>query len=241
MKVGSLHTLRLLPSTTAQEQKPKIWWRCWSVLLSSLGLSSLVPSLGGRPLSQEEAITPKETWKKARLQFANAHKEKDLNLWRHVLSSDQTEMELFGHNDHLYIWTKLGEACKPENTIPTVKYEASSIMLRGCFAAGGAGALRKIDGIMTKGYVEILKRKRRHKMVFQMDNDNIYCLPTLIHTANMVTSGFRITKTMFGVAVALIDINPIDWKGLYDQGGLKTVLQTVVRSLLKHIQSIWPK
>lgn len=94
----------------------------------------------------------------------------------------------------------MGDACKPENTIPTVKYEASS----------GAGALSKIDGIMSKDYVEILKRKRRHKMVSQMDNDNTYCLPTLIHTANMVPSGFRITKTMFGVAVALIDINPID-------------------------------
>ena len=54
-------------------------------------------------------------------------------------------------------------------------------MLRGCFAAGGTGALHKIDGIMRVGnYVDILKHlktsvrklKLGRKWVFQMDNDS---------------------------------------------------------------------
>ena len=56
-----------------------------------------------------------------------------------------------------------------------------SIMLWGCFAAVGTGALHKIDGFMRKeNYVDILKQhlktsirklKLGHKLVFQMDND----------------------------------------------------------------------
>ena len=54
-------------------------------------------------------------------------------------------------------------------------------MLWGCFAAGGPGALYKIDGIMREeSYVDILKQnletsvrklKLGRKWVFQMDND----------------------------------------------------------------------
>jgi hypothetical protein len=52
-----------------------------------------------------------------------------------------------------------GEACKPKDTIPTVKNGGYSIMLWGCFDAGGTGALHKIDGIMRKeNYVDILKQ-----------------------------------------------------------------------------------
>lgn len=47
--------------------------------------------------------------KKARLQFANTHRDKDPNFWRHVLCSDETKVELFGHNDHRYIWRKRGK------------------------------------------------------------------------------------------------------------------------------------
>ena len=57
----------------------------------------------------------------------------------------------------------------------------NSITLWGCFAAGGTGALHKIDGIMRKdNYVDILKQhlktsarklKLGRKWVFQMGND----------------------------------------------------------------------
>ncbi len=68
-------------------------------------------------------------------------------------------------------------------------------MLWGCFAAGGTGALHKIDGIMRKeNYVDILKQhlktsarklKLGRKWVFQMDND-----PK--HTSKVLAKQFNI-------------------------------------------------
>ena len=66
---------------------------------------------------------------------------------------------LFDHNDHCYVWRKKGEACKPKNTISTVKHRGGSIMSWGCFAAGRAGALHKINGITREeNYVDMLKQ-----------------------------------------------------------------------------------
>ena len=68
--------------------------------------------------------------KKARLWFATANWEK----WKNVLWSDETKMAMFGG-----------------------KRGGLQAVLWGCFAAGGTGALHKIDGIMRKincGYIE---------------------------------------------------------------------------------------
>ena len=102
-------------------------------------------------------------------------------LFGEMSSSDETKIELFGHNDHGYVWRKKGEACKPKDTIPTVKHGGGSIMWWGCFAAGGTAALHKIHGIMRQeNDVAILKQhlktsvrklKLGGKWVFQMDND----------------------------------------------------------------------
>jgi hypothetical protein len=81
----------------------------------------------------------------------------------------------------------------------TVKHGGGSIMLWGCLAAGGTGALHKIDGFMREeNYVDILKQhlktavrklKLGRKWVFQIDDPK--------HTSKVMENGLRLTKSRY--------------------------------------------
>ncbi|KAK3537128.1 hypothetical protein QTP70_002141 [Hemibagrus guttatus] len=118
---------------------------------------------------------------KARLAFANAHLDKKEDFCSSVLWSDETKIELFGHNDVAFIWHKKGEAFNPKNTIPTVKHGGGNRMFWGCFSASGPGNLITVNGNMKKEqYIKILNNNIRqsaeklglaHQWTFQHDND----------------------------------------------------------------------
>jgi len=50
-----------------------------------------------------------------------------------VMWSDETKIDLFGHNSTKRVWRKKNNEYHPKNTIPTVKHEGGSIMLWGVF------------------------------------------------------------------------------------------------------------
>ena len=50
--------------------------------------------------------------------FAKSHVGDSTNIWKNVLWSDETKIELFGHQDKHYVWLKPKTSCHPENTIP---------------------------------------------------------------------------------------------------------------------------
>ncbi|KAL0150495.1 hypothetical protein M9458_054312 [Cirrhinus mrigala] len=123
----------------------------------------------------------KENHKKSRLQFATSHVGDTANMWKKVLWSDETKMELFGQNAKRYVWWKTNTAHHSEHTIPTVKYGGGSIMLWGCFSSAGTGKLVRVDGkmdgakykaILEENLLESAKDLRLgRRFTFQQDND----------------------------------------------------------------------
>lgn len=123
----------------------------------------------------------KERHKKSRLQFAKSHVGDTANMWKKVLWSDETKIELFGLNAKRYVWRKTNTAHHPEHTIPTVKHGGGNIMLWGCFSSAGTGKLVRVDGrmdgakyraILEENLLEAAKDLRLgRRFVFQQDND----------------------------------------------------------------------
>uniref|UniRef100_A0A8K9XU40 Tc1-like transposase DDE domain-containing protein n=1 Tax=Oncorhynchus mykiss TaxID=8022 RepID=A0A8K9XU40_ONCMY len=120
----------------------------------------------------------KDIHKNGCLKFATSHLGDTPNMWKKVLWSDETKIELFGNNAKRYVWRKSNTA---EHTIPTVKHGGGSIMVWACFSSAGTGKMVKIDGkmdgakyrtILEENPMESAKDLRLgRRFVFQQDND----------------------------------------------------------------------
>ncbi|XP_071482659.1 uncharacterized protein [Diadema antillarum] len=92
--------------------------------------------------SPSKTLSP---WKKhleARLvTFARGHLKQDPSLWSAILWSDEVKLELFGHRDAMSGGRNMQEACKPKNTVPTIKRGGGN-MPWGCFSSSGKGYLK---------------------------------------------------------------------------------------------------
>ncbi len=117
--------------------------------------------------------------KKARLEFARAHADKDEDYWDSILWSDEIKINVFGTDGFKTVWCRKGEEYKEKCMVPTVKHGGGSVLMWGCMSAAGVGELHFIDGIMnSQMYCSILKEKMLpslralgRRALFQHDND----------------------------------------------------------------------
>ncbi|KAI4892727.1 hypothetical protein NFI96_009610 [Prochilodus magdalenae] len=126
--------------------------------------------LYGRVMQRKTFLRPHH--KQSRLRYAKAHQ---------VLWTDETKIELFGHNKGRYAWRKKNRALQEKHLLPTVKFGGGFIMLWGCGASTGTGNLVKVEGRMDSNqYQQILetnvqesvtKLKLCQGWIFQQDND----------------------------------------------------------------------
>ncbi len=118
--------------------------------------------------------------KKACKQFAEVKQTKDMDYLNHVLSSDETKINLSGSDGVKHVWRKPGEEYKDKCVLLTVKHGGGSVMVWGCKSAAGTGELQFIEGTMNANiYCEILKQsmipslwRLGRRAVFQHDNDH---------------------------------------------------------------------
>ncbi len=76
--------------------------------------------------------------KKARLEFARAHVDKDEDYWDSILWSDETKINVFGTDGFKTVWRRKGEEYKEKCMVPTVKHGGGSVLMWGCMSAAGA-------------------------------------------------------------------------------------------------------
>ncbi len=101
--------------------------------------------------------------KKAHLEFARAHADKDEDYWDSILWSDETKINVFGTDGFKTVWRRKGEEYKEKCMVPTVKHGGGSVLVWGCMSAAGVGELHFIDGIMnSQMYCSILKENFMH-------------------------------------------------------------------------------
>ncbi len=112
--------------------------------------------------------------KKARLEFARAHADKDEDYWDSILWSDETKINVFGTDGFKTVWRRKGEEYKEKCMVPTWWWQCPYVGLHECCMK-----LHFIDGIMnSQMYCSILKEKMLpslralgRRALFQHDND----------------------------------------------------------------------
>ncbi len=79
--------------------------------------------------------------KKACLEFARAHADKDEDYWDSILWSDETKINVFGTDGFKTVWCRKGEEYKEKCMVPTVKHGGGSVLMWGCMSAAGVISL----------------------------------------------------------------------------------------------------
>uniref|UniRef100_A0A3B3HBD5 Sleeping Beauty transposase HTH domain-containing protein n=1 Tax=Oryzias latipes TaxID=8090 RepID=A0A3B3HBD5_ORYLA len=77
--------------------------------------------------------------KKACLEFAGAHAEKDEYYWYSVLWSTETKITVFGTNSFKSVWRRKDEDFRKKCLVPIVKRGGGRVMMWGCMSAAGVG------------------------------------------------------------------------------------------------------
>ncbi|KAJ1299760.1 hypothetical protein OPQ81_000669 [Rhizoctonia solani] len=157
--------------------------------LSGLTRESISPRTVRRALKRA-GLKPKKKVKKpkltpahikARIHFAEAHKDWTIEDWKRVLWSDETKIKRLGSDGIHWVWVRPGEELNDWMILPTMNFGGGSLMFWGCMGWMGTGYGAKLEIPLNKElYKEILEDEFLKSLVhlgiepgevlFQFDN-----------------------------------------------------------------------
>jgi transposase len=134
--------------------------------------------------SAEKQAKPKLSRKnvKARLEFAQRHRNWTIDDWKCVIWSDESKISRFCSDGRSWYWKRDGEGEQSRHVKQTVKGGGGSLMVWGCMTAQGPGFMCNIGGKMDQEYYksiledELMRtiewyKLNPKKVIFQHDND----------------------------------------------------------------------
>jgi transposase len=87
--------------------------------------------------------------RKARVDWAKAHKDWTAEQWRMVIFSDESKFNVISSNGSRRVWRKPSEHYSNDCVLPTVKHSAY-IMVWSCMSCRGLGPLYVVQNTMRK-------------------------------------------------------------------------------------------
>lgn len=150
--------------------------------VSTTTVKRTLRSMGFRakPKAKKPFLTARH--RKARYEWALAHKDWTQDDWKRVVFSDETKINVWGSDGCRYCWKRPGDPIQPHHLDLTVKHGGGSLMMWGCMTYSGIGYGCEIEGIMkAEDYCHILATTftetlefwglDKGDVIFQQDND----------------------------------------------------------------------
>jgi len=205
-------------------------------------------SVGLKPAVKKKKALLTARHKRARLEWAEAHKDWTVEDWKRVVWSDETKINRLGSDGRKWVWKKPGERMTDRTVEGTVKFGGGSVMVWGCMLWDGIGYAAKIDGRMDADlYCQILKEdlveslefygKEASDIIFQQDND-----PK--HTSRKAKEVMEeLELTVMKWPAQSPDLNPIEhlWFHLKQQLAKHLVPPAGINELWERVQEEWNK
>lgn len=198
-------------------------------------------AINGRVARKKHRLSKK--YQTAHLNFARDHLDKPEVFWKYILWTNESKIDLVGHNQHCYAWRKSNTVYHQKNLIPTVKHGGGNVKIWGWFSSSEPGRRHIIKGTLrTEVYQEILEQNVRPsvKKLSWDENGSSNKTSTQSIQANLPKNGSGEIRFVFCIGQVKVPQPSLNWLNSVRTSG-QISLKTDVIDWLLAIGDIYSK